>query len=106
MAVEQAEERLLNALRDVQDPELPVSIVDMGLIVGLRRIDGRVDVKITFTSMGCPGMDMILDDVRSRLLEGPGVEHVDIEVVWHPIWTKDRLSDDAKMMLREWGISL
>jgi metal-sulfur cluster biosynthetic enzyme len=56
--------------------------------------------------MGCPGMDMILDDVRSRLLDEPGVEDVDIEVVWHPIWTKDRLSEDAKMMLREWGISL
>jgi phenylacetate-CoA oxygenase PaaJ subunit len=106
MAVEQAEERLLKALRDVQDPELPVSIVDMGLIVDLRNRDGRIEVKITFTSMGCPGMDMILDDVRSRLLDEPGVEDVDIEVVWHPIWTKDRLSEDAKMMLREWGISL
>lgn len=97
---------LLDALRDVEDPELPVSIVDMGLIVSLHEEDGRVLVKITFTSMGCPGMEMIVDDVRERLEREPGVEHVEIEVVWHPVWTKDRLSDSAKLQLREWGISL
>ena len=103
---DQAESRLLEALRDVQDPELPVSIVDMGLIVDLRAVGRRVEVKITFTAMGCPGMEMILDDVRARLLAEPEVDEVDVDVVWDPIWTKDRLSDDAKMQLREWGISL
>ncbi len=96
----------MDALREVKDPELPVSIVDMGLIVDLRLVGRRAEVKITFTAMGCPGMEMILDDVRARLLGEPDVDEVDIEVVWHPIWTKDRLSDEAKMMLRAWGISL
>jgi len=106
MVVETIEERLLGALRDVEDPELAISIVDMGLIVDLTVAAGTVDVKITFTAMGCPAMDMILDDVRARLLQEPEVEEVRIEVVWHPIWTKDRLSEDGKAQMREWGISL
>lgn len=105
-AAQETEERLLDALHDVEDPELPVSIVDLGLIVGLNHLDGRVDLQITFTSMGCPGMEMIIDDARDRLLKEPDVREVNIEVVWHPIWTKDRLSDDGKMQLREWGLSL
>lgn len=106
MVVATIEERLLDALRDVEDPELTISIVDMGLIVDLTVAGGIVDVKITFTAMGCPAMDMILDDVRARLLQEPEVEQVRIEVVWHPIWTKDRLSEDGKAQMREWGISL
>ncbi len=106
MVVETIEERLLGALRDVEDPELAISIVDMGLIVDLTVAAGTVDVKITFTAMGCPAMDMILDDLRARLLQEPEVEQVRIEVVWHPIWTKDRLSEDGKAQMREWGISL
>lgn len=98
--------QLLETLRDVEDPELPVSIVDLGLIVGLEEHDGHVDVQITFTSMGCPGMDMILDDVRGRLLSEPGISDVAIEIVWHPIWTKARLSEDARLQLRAWGLSL
>lgn len=104
--VQTAESRLWEALKDVTDPELPISVVDMGLIVDLTKHGGRVEVKITFTAMGCPGMDMIIDDVRERLLREPDVSEVDIEIVWHPIWTKDRLSEDGKAQLREWGISL
>jgi len=97
---------LLDALLDVEDPELPISIVDMGLIVDLQVNAGTVDVKITFTSMGCPAMDMIIDDIQARLGREPGVERVRIEVVWEPIWTKDRLTEDGKAGLREWGISV
>jgi phenylacetate-CoA oxygenase PaaJ subunit len=106
MTVREREERLLQALRDVEDPELPVSVVDMGLIVDLRCSGSRVEVAITFTAMGCPAMDMIMDDVRERLLREPGVDEVDIEVVWDPIWTKERLSDDARTQLQAWGISV
>ena len=97
---------LLEALRDVEDPELPVSVVDLGLIVGLEAEAGCVYVKITFTAMGCPAMDMIVDDVRQRLLAEPGVERVEVEIVWDPIWTKERLSPEGRAQLREWGISL
>jgi metal-sulfur cluster biosynthetic enzyme len=100
------EERLWLALRDVDDPELPINIVDMGLVVAMRYATGTVFLKITFTAMGCPAMDMILDDVRARLMLEPDVQHVNVEVVWEPIWTKARLSDDGKAQLREWGISV
>jgi metal-sulfur cluster biosynthetic enzyme len=100
------EERLMLALHDVDDPELPISIVDMGLVVAMRYEAGAVLVKITFTAMGCPGMDMIVDDVIARLMREPDVQRVRVEVVWEPIWTKDRLSEDGKAQLREWGISV
>jgi len=105
-AVAPSEARLLDALRDVEDPEFPISIVDMGLIVGIALADGIADVQVTFTSMGCPAMDMILEDIRERLLREPGVSQVRVEVVWEPIWSKHRLSEDGKAQLREWGISL
>jgi metal-sulfur cluster biosynthetic enzyme len=100
------EERLLLALREVEDPELPISIIDMGLVVALEYQDGTVSLQITFTAMGCPAMDMIVDDVRARLMREPEVREVKVEIVWEPIWSKARLSDDGKAQLREWGISV
>jgi metal-sulfur cluster biosynthetic enzyme len=96
---------LWDALRDVMDPELPVSVVDMGLIVDLREEDGRVELALTFTAMGCPAMEFIIDDIRARLLREPGVREVHIEVVWDPVWTRDRLSEDGVDILRSWGVS-
>ena len=81
------EARLWRALREVEDPELPISVVDMGLIVDIQTSGPHVHLKITFTAMGCPAMDMIMDDVRDRLLQEPDVDDVQIEVVWSPIWT-------------------
>lgn len=96
---------LWDALRDVTDPEIPISVVDMGLIVDLCEQAGRVDLKLTFTAMGCPAMDFIMDDIRERLLQEPGVCEVAIEVVWDPVWTKARLSPDGVEIMRSWGIS-
>ena len=96
---------LWDALRDVTDPELPISVVDMGLIVDLRAQEGIVDLKLTFTAMGCPAMEFIMDDIRARLLQEPGVEEVRIEIVWDPIWSKARLSEEGIDILRTWGIS-
>jgi metal-sulfur cluster biosynthetic enzyme len=98
--------RLLEALRDVEDPEMPVNIVDLGLVVSLQEANGVVDVALTFTAMGCPAMEMIIDDSRARLLAEPGVRAVNVDVVWDPIWTKNRVSEDGKMQLRAFGISI
>ncbi|HKD77442.1 MAG TPA: iron-sulfur cluster assembly protein, partial [Ktedonobacterales bacterium] len=59
---------LWDALRDVTDPEIPVSVVDMGLIVDLALVEGVAQVKLTFTAMGCPATEFILEDVRARLI--------------------------------------
>ncbi|HVB73806.1 MAG TPA: metal-sulfur cluster assembly factor [Ktedonobacteraceae bacterium] len=96
---------LWDALRDVYDPEIPISVVDMGLIVDLTQRDGTVYVKLTFTAMGCPATEFIMDDVRARLLQEPGVKDVRIEVVWEPVWTKARLSEEGIDIMRSWGIS-
>lgn len=96
---------LWDALREVMDPEIPISVVDMGLIVDLGQQDGIVDVKLTFTAMGCPAMDFIMDDIRARLLQEAGVRQVNIEIVWDPAWTKARLSEEGIDIMRNWGIS-
>ena len=96
---------LWDALRDVMDPELPISVVDMGLIVDLSRHDGIVDIKLTFTAMGCPAMEFIMDDIRARLLQDPGVREVRIEIVWDPVWTKARLTEEGIEIMRTWGVS-
>ena len=101
-SVEQVEARLWDALRHVEDPEIPVSVVGMGLIVSLafEPQQRRADLQITFTSMGCPAMEFIEEDIRDALLRDPDVEAVAIEVVWDPVWTKDRLRADAHAALR------
>ena len=105
-AVEQVEARLWSALRDVEDPEIPISVVGMGLIVSLAyRPDERaVDIELTFTAMGCPAMDFIQDDIRERLLEEPDVDEGRIEIVWDPVWTRARIRDDARETMRRLGI--
>jgi metal-sulfur cluster biosynthetic enzyme len=102
------EPRLWEALRHVEDPEIPVSVVGMGLIVNLAYVadERRVDLQITFTAMGCPAMEFIQDDIRDALLADPDVDVVDIEVVWDPVWTKARLRDDARSRMRELGIAV
>jgi metal-sulfur cluster biosynthetic enzyme len=105
-AVEQVEARLWSALREVEDPEIPISVVGMGLIVSLAyRPDERaVDIELTFTAMGCPAMDFIQDDIRERLLREPDVDEVRIEIVWDPVWTRARIRDDARATMRRLGI--
>ena len=104
--VEQVEARLWLALRDVEDPEIPVSVVGMGLIVSLayRPAERAVDIELTFTAMGCPAMDFIQDDIRERLLREPEVDTVRIEVVWDPVWTRSRIREDARATMRGLGI--
>jgi metal-sulfur cluster biosynthetic enzyme len=107
-ATEVVEARLWDALRHVEDPEIPVSVVGMGLIVSLayREAERAADLELTFTAMGCPAMEFIEDDIRSALLADPEVDVVNIEVVWDPVWTKDRLRADARSRMRELGIAV
>jgi metal-sulfur cluster biosynthetic enzyme len=99
-------ENLWRALAEVNDPEFPMSVVDMGLIYGVTQEKDRVSIKITFTAMGCPAMDMILDDIRARLVQEPGVRDVQFEIVWDPPWNRSRLSEHGRELLKMWGISV
>src|SRR3954466_15980480 len=96
--------RLLEALAEVSDPELPLSVVEVGLIYGVWQEGTTAYVQLTFTAMGCPGADFIIEDVRARLLQAPGVAQVDVEVVWDPPWSKRLLNEDARSTLAAYGI--
>lgn len=94
------------ALQDVTDPELPISIVDLGLVYDVRVDDGHVDVDMTLTAMGCPAAQLMTQEVTDRLLELDGVGSVDVEIVWDPVWTKDKMTDEGKNQLRSLGIAV
>ena len=99
-------ERLREALRDVEDPEMPVNIVDLGMIYGLREQCGTVTVDLTFTAMGCPASDLIVEDIRDRLLREDGVRQGEINVVWDPPWTAARMTQEGRDALEMWGLAV
>jgi metal-sulfur cluster biosynthetic enzyme len=95
---------VLSALRQCYDPEIPVNIVDLGLIYDIR-IDAAPDnqhdvtVDMTLTAQGCPEHVNISAQVKSRVEQLPGVRNVTVNVVWNPPWTPERLSPDARKQL-------
>jgi metal-sulfur cluster biosynthetic enzyme len=99
-------ERLWAALSEIQDPEMPVNLVDLGLIYAVEERGGVVEVDLTFTAMGCPASDFILDDVRERLMREPGVSEVRIQVVWDPPWTVARMTQAGRDSLEAWGLAV
>lgn len=105
-AASPAEAALWGALEEVEDPEYPVSIVDMGLIYRVVFANGVAEIDLSFTSMGCPCMEYIIDDIRTRLLEENNVEEVKLKIVWDPPWTRKRLTPAGIKKLKKWGITL
>jgi metal-sulfur cluster biosynthetic enzyme len=96
-------EEARDGLRDVLDPEYPISLVDLGLIRGVEIEGSKASIKLTYTCMGCPAMDMIQDDVEERLLQMDGIEEVDIEVVW-PTWSSKDITPFGRKQLKQVGV--
>jgi FeS assembly SUF system protein len=96
----QVETNVIAALRTIYDPEIPVNIYDLGLVYGLD-VDaaGKVDIRMTLTAPACPVAETFPGTVEQRLYEVPGVTEVRVELVWEPPWSRDRLSEDAKLSL-------
>ena len=93
-------EDVIDALRLVKDPEIPVNIYDLGLIYELDVAEtGHVSVKMTLTAPGCPVAGSLVGEVQQRMEKVPGVRHARTELVWDPPWTQDRLSEAAKLEL-------
>jgi metal-sulfur cluster biosynthetic enzyme len=92
-------DEVIEALRQVEDPELGMDIVDLGLLYDVEVLGQRVKVTHSLTSMGCPVGPMIQEDIHRVTSEIDGVETVDVELTWDPPWTPDRMSDDAKFIL-------
>ena len=85
---------------------MPVNLVDLGVIYSIAERDGVVDVDLTFTAMGCPASEFILEDVRERLLREDGVSDVRINVVWNPPWTAARMTQAGRDALEAWGLAV
>jgi metal-sulfur cluster biosynthetic enzyme len=96
--------RAWTALRDVRDPEWPVSVVDLGLVRRIEIAAGEARVRLTPTSTACPCLPWITDDVRRRLLAEPGIDAVQVDVVWER-WSPADMSDTAREAFRRWGTS-
>lgn len=103
---ETLEQRVWEALSRITDPEMPASLVDMGMVYRVAVTRGTAEIDLTFTSIGCPAMDMILDDVRAAVGAIQGIDKVALEVVWSPPWTKERLTTRGRILLRASGLAL
>ena len=97
-------EQIKNSLKQCMDPEVPLSIVDMGLIYGIDVSDNNdVNIKMTMTTKGCPLHDTMVDDVTRYTKKVPGVNNVQVDIVWDPPWTMDKMSDEAKAKMKGFG---
>lgn len=90
---------VMNALRNCYDPEIPVNIVDLGLIYGVAIIDDNVKVRMTLTTMGCPAHAYLMHQVQTEIEKIPGVKKAEVDIVWDPPWTPDKMSPEAKKRL-------
>ncbi len=93
-------QQILESLKQCMDPEIPISVVDMGLIYGVNiNSDNKVDIKMTMTTRGCPLHDTLVTDVKRYVTKVPGVSSVNVEIVWEPAWTPEKMSEEGKKMI-------
>ena len=97
-------ENVRDSLKKCMDPEVPISIVYIGLIYGIDVTENNdVNIKMTMTTKGCPLHETMVDDVKRYAKKVSGVNNVDVEIVWDPPWTMDKMSDEAKAMMKTMG---
>jgi len=93
-------QQILDSLKGCMDPEIPINVVDMGLIYGVDiKDDNKVDIKMTMTTRGCPLHDTLVSDVKRYVNKVPGVTGVNVEIVWEPSWTPERMSEEGKKLI-------
>ncbi|MEC7711963.1 MAG: PqqD family peptide modification chaperone [Thermoproteota archaeon] len=97
-------DQVRSSLKQCMDPEVPLSIVDMGLVYGIDISDNNdVNIKMTMTTKGCPLHDTMVDDVKRYTKKVPGVNNVNVDIVWDPPWSMDKMSDEAKALMKNMG---
>jgi metal-sulfur cluster biosynthetic enzyme len=100
------EARVWDALREVEDPEMPVSVVDLGLVYGVDVEGGHATVRFTLTYTGCPARDYLRSDVERAAAAVEGVDSAEVDLVWTPPWTVEMVTDTGRESLREFGVSI
>ena len=94
------EERIVDVLKTVYDPEIPVNIYDLGLIYKIDvNDDGNVDIDMTFTAPSCPAADFILEDVRQKVDTIEGVKSSNVNLVFEPVWDQSMMTEEARVEL-------
>lgn len=95
-----AEQRIIEVLKTVYDPEIPVNIFDLGLIYKIDLdLDGHLDLDMTFTAPSCPAADFIIEDVRSKVEAVKGVTSAEVNMVFEPEWDKSMMTEEARIEL-------
>jgi metal-sulfur cluster biosynthetic enzyme len=93
-------QQILDSLKQCMDPEIPINVVDMGLIYGVDvSADNKIDIKMTMTTRGCPLHDTLVGDVKRYVNKVPGVNGVNVEIVWDPVWTPEKMSEEGKKLI-------
>src|SRR5690606_2687241 len=104
---EEMRNKVLEALKVVKDPEIPVNVVDLGLIYDVQIDDkGQVGVEMTLTSMGCPVQDLIQTDAELAVMNVDGVNAVTVDFVWSPPWSPQKMTEDGKKQMRMFGFNI
>lgn len=96
-------EEIVEVLKTCYDPEIPVNIWDLGLIYDIHQEDGRVKIQMTLTAMGCPIGPVLAEEIRWKVGQLPGVDEVDVEIVFSPPWTPERLTEEGRLALQSMG---
>ena len=92
-------EKIIDEIKKIYDPELPVNIYDLGLIYDVQVNEKKVKIKMTLTTPNCPVAESLPKEVKEGAMQVEGIEDVDLELVWDPPWSKDMMSDAAKLEL-------
>lgn len=99
-----SDDEIRSAMKQVEDPELGINVVDLGLLYGVNQDDdGNVVLDMTLTSMGCPLTEKIIEDSRAALEPLEGVKGVDVNWVWDPPWTPDSMTEEGRFMMKVMG---
>lgn len=92
-------ENVLETLKECYDPEIPINIVDLGLIYDIQIKGNTVNIKMSLTTRGCPMAEILRENVKQKLEELKEVKNADVEIVWDPPWTPDRVNPETKKIL-------
>ncbi len=97
--MEKLKEKIIDEIKKIYDPEIPVNIFELGLIYKVEVDKGLVNIEMTLTTPNCPVADSLPKMVKNNIMKIEGITDVDLKLVWDPPWTKDKMSESAKLEL-------
>lgn len=102
-----SKEQVIEALKVVKDPEIPVNVVDLGLVYDVEVAEGgNIDITMTLTSIGCPAQDIVKADAEIAVMRLGGVNSVNVDFVWSPPWSPAKMTEDGKRQMRMFGFNV